>query len=503
MAHIRAHNTTQRNRRKGKPVKRYEVVWREHATDPTTGLPTGKQRSRQESYPTREAAEARRDELNAAKHTATGTTALADAKKAGELPFGHYAQGWLARQRTKVADGRLKLRTCERYEGTVRYNLLPCFGSRPIGAITLLDCEQFRADLASRRSSRTVRNVWQVLRHVLRYAYEHNAITAVPTDAIDRTTARYAVGDDTGFEPHPLTAPQVAALAAKVGERYPVYELLVLFMAYTGLRAAEVQGLEVRDLVLTSGPDGTVKGSVRVQRTKARRKREWITGTPKSKTSKRTVPLPAWLAARLADYLAIRLHRVCITHPHTDTPTAVLWPRRLQGNHVVKPPLDWSAPLDLNGLQSKIVRPALEAIGLPASRPARTADRWHRTSRHQGCSAARPSAHGGGAVADRRRALHPGSEVARAQQLRADPDDVRRLHPRAETENPLPEPVAPRRQTTNVVTLLLARARHSPCRDHVVLHPDTTAALSYRERWSGPGRTASPDHSQEGYKEWP
>jgi integrase len=30
--------------------------------------------------------------------------------------------------------------------------------------------------------------------------------------------------------------------------------------------------------------------------------------------------------------------------------------------------------LDLNGLQSKIIRPALEAIGLPASRPEGTAD---------------------------------------------------------------------------------------------------------------------------------
>lgn len=201
----------------------------------------------------------------------------------------------------------------------------------------------------------------------MEYAYEHKAIGAVPTDVIDRSAMHYAVGDDTGFEPHLLTAPQVAALAAKVGERYPVYELLVLFMAYTGLRAAEVQGPEVRDVVLTTGPDGTVRGSVRVQRTKSRRKREWVTGTPKSKTSKRTVPLPPWLAARLAAYLAD-------THPAADTPTAVLWPRRLHGNHVIKPRLDWSAPLDLNGLQSKIVRPALEAIGLPASRPASKTD---------------------------------------------------------------------------------------------------------------------------------
>ena len=196
----------------------------------------------------------------------------------------------------------------------------------------------------------TVRNVWQMLDRVLEYAYEHKAIGAVPTDVIDRSAAHYAVGDDTGFEPHPLSAQQVAALAAKVGERYPVYELLALFMAYTGLRAAEVQGLEVRDLVLTTGPDGSTRGSVRVQRTKSRRKREWVTGTPKSKTSKRTVPLPPWLATRLAAYLAD-------THPAADTPTAVLWPRRLHGNHVVVPPLDWSAPCDLNGVQSKIIRP--------------------------------------------------------------------------------------------------------------------------------------------------
>jgi integrase len=49
-------------------------------------------------------------------------------------------------------------------------------------------------------------------------------------------------------------------------------------------------------------------------------------------------------------------------------------PRRLQGNQARKPVLDWSAPLDLNGLQSKLIRPALEAIGLPASRPASTAE---------------------------------------------------------------------------------------------------------------------------------
>ena len=123
-----------------------------------------------------------------------------------------------------------------------------------------------------------------------------------------------------------------------------------------------MQGLDVRDLVLTVGADGSTKASIRLQRTKTRRHREWITDTPKSKTSKRTVPLPPWLAQRMHTYLNT-------VHPHVNTPTAVLWPRR----HVVKPPLDCAAPLDLNGLQSKIIRPALEAVGLPASRPAQPA----------------------------------------------------------------------------------------------------------------------------------
>ena len=90
MAYMRAHNTT--IKRKGQVVKRYAVVWREPATDPTTGMPTpGKTHSRQESYPTRESAEARRDALNNARHNAGGTSALADAKRAGQLPFVHYA----------------------------------------------------------------------------------------------------------------------------------------------------------------------------------------------------------------------------------------------------------------------------------------------------------------------------------------------------------------------------------------------------------------------------
>ena len=187
MAYIRTHDTAQRNRRSGKPVKRYEVIWREQATD-AKGLPTGASRARQESYATREQAEARRDELNAAKHTPTGTTALADLRKAGARTFGEYGAAWLDTQRTKVATGALKQGTYDNYAYTLHHYVLPRFGSGSIGAITPEHCDAYRADLASRLSPGTAGDVWRVFRSVLRHAYRRNAIPAVPTDVVDAPT---------------------------------------------------------------------------------------------------------------------------------------------------------------------------------------------------------------------------------------------------------------------------------------------------------------------------
>lgn len=117
---------------------------------------------------------------------------------------------------------------------------------------------------------------------------------------------------------------------AAEGDSYHTYYLAALvyapamFMAYTGLRRAETQGLELRDVTLSTASDGTIKGSARVQRTKTRVRREWVTGTPKSNHSRRTVPLPPWLAAKMADYLRD-------THPASHDPHAPVWPRRLPG----------------------------------------------------------------------------------------------------------------------------------------------------------------------------
>src|SRR5271165_635694 len=362
MAHIRSYDT--QRKRKGKTVRMHRVIWREAATD-TNGLPIpGKTRARQETYPTREQAEARRDELNHSKHT-TGTAALADQRKAGTLTFGHYARAWLDSQRVKAASGKVKVDTVDGYQKRLAVYALPEFGPRAIASITSTDCEQFLAALVARNMTpATLKHHWSTTKNVFVYALRHKAITSNPVDGVD-FSANGAMRLNRRH--HPLTAEQVAAVAESIGDRYPVYELLTLFGAYTGLRAEEIAGCEVGDLTFAPGPN-TLKATVNVQRAKKRKGGEWITDTLKSAKSRRTVPIPPWLATRLADYLAN-------THPTQNTPTAPLWPNRALGGARRRgcravAPLDFSEPVDMGAFYKNLLCPALEAVGLPASRPA-------------------------------------------------------------------------------------------------------------------------------------
>ncbi|AOS91784.1 MULTISPECIES: tyrosine-type recombinase/integrase [Mycobacterium] len=377
MAYIRSYDTTQK--RKGKTVKRYEVVWREPVRD-QFGLPVPanpdhpdgpkRTRSRQESYLTREAAEARRDELNAAKHT-SGTGVLADAKRAGELPFGHYARAWVESQRVKAASGKVKADTVDGYQGRLAVYALPEFGGKAIASITPAHCEQFLAALVARgMSPATLKHHWSTLRAVFVYAQRHKAITSNPVDGVDysgnsakRRNKRH----------HPLKAVEVAAVSASVGERYPVYELMTLFVAYTGPRAEEIAGLEVGDLVFTPGPDG-VRARIEIDRAKKRKGGVWVSDTLKSENSRRTVPLPGWLAARMEKYLLTEHPSGNPNSPDYDR-YAPLWPNRALGGARRRgcravAPLDYSEPVDPGAFYKNLLRPALEAVGLPASRPA-------------------------------------------------------------------------------------------------------------------------------------
>ena len=208
-----------------------------------------------------------------------------------------------------------------------------------------------------------------------------HVIPSNPADRVDYAMNR-STGDHEKFEHHPLTAKQVGELSAAIaGEpsiaaelpAYAIYGLMVEFLAYTGLRASENAGLEIRDLAFTTGPasaDGSAstRCSVSVRRTKDRKDGRWVASTPKSKRSRRTVPLPPWLAERMRSYLADE-------HPRATEPNAPLWPSRKNGGghraagERYAVPFDWSQPIAMGTFYETIFRPALVAVGLPASAP--------------------------------------------------------------------------------------------------------------------------------------
>jgi len=86
-----------------------------------------------------------------------------------------------------------------------------------IASITPARCEQFLAALVARGiTPATLKHHWSVLRRVFVYALRHKAIALNPIDGVD-FSANSAMRRNRRH--HPLTAEQVAAVAASVGAR--------------------------------------------------------------------------------------------------------------------------------------------------------------------------------------------------------------------------------------------------------------------------------------------
>ncbi len=109
-----------------------------------------------------------------------------------------------------------------------------------------------------------------------------------------------------------------------------------------------------------------------MERVKKRKGGKWVTESPKSERSTRTVALPGWLAVKMADYLANE-------HPHGQVGSddyradAPLWPSRKNGGGYraegvrYAVPFDWTSPLYMETFGQTIFKPALAVAGLPVS----------------------------------------------------------------------------------------------------------------------------------------
>lgn len=319
MAHIQKHE--------GRP-KPYEVRYRFRKEGRTV--------FRQQSFRTRREADAFRARVEA-EASFGGMPDLTAARE----PLGSYAARWVDRMHVKE-------RTREGYRQHLRNHVLPAFGDMTLGSIAPSDVEDYVALLAGKGlAPPTIRHAFTPLKRILGVAVRDRILRFNPADGVrlpsDRSVGRHKP------EPHFLTEEQVERLVTVLDE-HPPYGLLVRFMAYTGLRAGEIAGLDVGDVKL---------GRIHVHRTRSKVKGGWAVGTPKSDNSTRHVPLPEWLRDDLARYLALE-H----ANPRPDAP---LWPgRHRYPDLLTLGELDWAEPWERGCFYKSVFKPALAWAGLPA-----------------------------------------------------------------------------------------------------------------------------------------
>lgn len=254
--------------------------------------------------------------------------------KSGEIPFRDAAALWLQsrhdlKTRTLAGYREMLAPAADRRGQMAKLGIDAVFGGYPVNTITREHVSAWieRLTKAGRKPS-TVRHHYYVVKQVLDQAVQDRRIPFNPAANVKLPTEHSSRGNDpVGVVDDPakfLTPTQVAALVAAMPWPYNLY---VHLAAWSGLRAGELCGLVIADVELpaaTFNPNARTglavskPGRLRVERTVIRDGNALAYNTPKTRGSRRTVPLTAETTELLRDYLA--------NHPRADEPNAPLFP---------------------------------------------------------------------------------------------------------------------------------------------------------------------------------
>jgi len=257
---------------KGAPMFRRDgsAIWRARYPDPIKGGTAQHERS----FATRKEAE---------EWLAEQTTAVRYgshiARRQGSRLFREVADEW---KHTWI---NLQPRTRSGYDAILRVHVLPHFGNAKVADVDARAIQAFITELSLRRKRETVLHVYNVLRSVLGLATRRHYLAANPCQGI---TMPKEEREERTF----LTHSEVEALAAVIT---PHYRALVLTAAYTGLRAGELHGLRWKRLDLLHGRLRVEESLKPVGKKWADGQSDLMFGPPKTKGSRRTVGLPAFL----------------------------------------------------------------------------------------------------------------------------------------------------------------------------------------------------------------
>ncbi|VXC13328.1 Site-specific integrase (modular protein) [Aeromicrobium sp. 9AM] len=213
------------------------------------------------------------------------------------VTVGDWAQTWLDGQ------NHVKLTTLNRYEGAVRKHILPTWGHVRLSAVSHSDVQVWVTSLSKTQSPASVRKIHRVLSLILDMAVKDGRLTRNvaagvnlprPVNHEERYLTHSQVDDLAYACGYPVEVSKHRALDERTNE---IYRLVVLFLAYTGVRFGEMAALRVRRLDLTKRRAVIAESVTPVQG------HGLVWGTPKSHR-RREVPIPRFLVDDLARHIA-------------------------------------------------------------------------------------------------------------------------------------------------------------------------------------------------------
>lgn len=177
-------------------------------------------------------------------------------------------------------------RTRDDYQAVARRSWLPILGRYPVDALTRGHIARWVNHEDGRVSPKTIKNAHSVLSAVLETAVREGLIPLNPA----RGLRLPRTGEQDVEENRYLTHAEFDRLLATTPDYWRPF---VILLFGTGLRFSEATALQVQDI----NPDA---GTLRVMRAWKRERGGLRLGPPKSRKSRRTIPLPVEVAVAIA-----------------------------------------------------------------------------------------------------------------------------------------------------------------------------------------------------------
>ena len=246
--------------------------------------PNGKWRARYRDPDGREHARHFARKVDAQRWLDETTTDLVTGRyvdpSAGQVTFRDYAQRWLTGQPHRPSTASL-------YERLLRLHVFPVFGDRALASIKRSDVQGWVAAFSETHAPETVHGTYARVRTIFLAAVEDRVLAESPC-------RRIALPEKHDEKVVPLTIAEVRRLIEAAPDDL---RALIVFAAATGLRSGELLGLTVDRVNFLRREVEVAQQLVYITG------QEPMIGPPKTKASRRVVPVPAFALDELAEHL--------------------------------------------------------------------------------------------------------------------------------------------------------------------------------------------------------